>query len=278
MAELRALFDEVGHANRPRIVLVPGYSGVGKTAVVRELHAPVVRERGLFLSGKFDQYRRHVPYSAIVQALSQLVQHLLSESAETLATWKTELAAALGPNGRVLVDVVPDLALLIGPQPPVAELGPGESQNRFQLVFRAFVRLLARPGRPVVLLLDDLQWADRASLDLLQTIWDGANGPLLVVLGLPRQRGGPEPPVHRCRRDDAQGGRRHHRAARRAAGRSTRSTRWSPTRCTRRRRLRGPVAHPHGEDRGQPVLRQRVPANAAPRWPVAPRSDDRRLT
>jgi predicted ATPase/signal transduction histidine kinase len=182
VAQLRALFDEVGVANRPRILLVSGYSGVGKTAVVRELHAPVVRERGLFLSGKFDQYRHHVPYSAIVQALSELVQHLLTESAETLATWKREIAAALGSSGRVLTDVVPDLALLIGPQPPVAELGPGESQNRFQLVFRAFVRLLARPGRPVVLLLDDLQWADRASLELLQTIWDSSNGPLLVVL------------------------------------------------------------------------------------------------
>ncbi|HWE30992.1 MAG TPA: serine/threonine-protein kinase PknK, partial [Polyangia bacterium] len=182
VALLRALFDEVVAAHRPRVLLVSGYSGVGKTAVVRELQGPVVRERGLYLAGKFDQYRRHVPYSAIVQALSDLVRHLLTESATQLDEWKTDITDALGPNGRVLTDVVPDLELLIGAQPPVAELGPGESLNRFQLVFRAFIRLLARAGRPVVLLLDDLQWADRASLDLLQPMCDAANGPLLIVL------------------------------------------------------------------------------------------------
>ncbi|HEX4461043.1 MAG TPA: AAA family ATPase, partial [Polyangia bacterium] len=107
---------------------------------------------------------------------------LLTESATQLDEWKTDITDALGPNGRVLTDVVPDLELLIGAQSPVAELGPGESLNRFQLVFRAFIRLLARAGRPVVLLLDDLQWADRASLDLLQPMCDAANGPLLIVL------------------------------------------------------------------------------------------------
>ncbi|MCA1663145.1 MAG: AAA family ATPase, partial [Myxococcales bacterium] len=182
VAELVASFERVVATESPHLLLLSGYAGVGKTALVSELHKPVVAERGLFLAGKFDQLRRNVSYSALAHALRELVAQLLTESADEVDRWRSDILAAVGGAAGVLTEVVPELELIIGPQSPPAALGPGEAQNRFNLVFRSFLQLLANRGRPVVLVLDDLQWADRASLDLFEYIWPAVHGPMLAIL------------------------------------------------------------------------------------------------
>ena len=187
---LLAAFDRVVNSGAPELVLVSGYSGIGKSAVVNELHKALVPPRGLFASGKFDQYKRDIPYSTLVQAFQSLVRPLLGKSEAELARWRETLLEALGPNGRLMVDLVPELKLIIGEQPPVPELPPQDAQRRFQLVFRRFIGVFARPEHPLALFLDDLQWLDAATLDLLED--------LLTQVGraapdadrrLPRQRG-----------------------------------------------------------------------------------------
>src|SRR5262249_18708213 len=135
---LLGAFERVVTSGAPELVLVSGYSGIGKSSVVNELHTVLVPPRGLFLfaSGKFDQYRRDVPYAPVAQAFRQLVQSLLGRSEADLACWRHALLEALEPNGRLMVDLVPKLALIIGEQPPVPELSPQEAQQRFQLVVR----------------------------------------------------------------------------------------------------------------------------------------------
>jgi len=151
------------------VTLLGGSSGVGKTSVVGELYKPVVRERGRFIAGKSDQYKRDIPYTTIVQAFRELVRGLLAAGEASLVTWREHIGEALGVNGRLIVDVVPELELIIGPQPSVPDLDPREGQNRFELVFVAFVRVFAQPEHPLVIFLDDMQWADAATLALLQT-------------------------------------------------------------------------------------------------------------
>ncbi len=170
VASLRDAFDRMVASGRPELVLVAGYSGIGKSSLVNELYKPIIRERGLFAVGKFDQYKRDISYATIVQAFSGLVQELLAESEESIARWKLALLQALGVNGQLLVDVIPHIEPIIGPQPPLPELPPTESRNRFRMVFRRFVGVFARKNHPLVLFLDDLQWADAASLDLLENL------------------------------------------------------------------------------------------------------------
>ena len=154
----------------PELVLVSGYSGIGKSSVVDELHKVLVQPRGLFASGKFDQYKRDIPYATLVQAFQSLVRPLLSKSDTELASWRHALLEALGPNGRLIIDLIPELKLIIGDQPPVPELPPQQAQSRFQLVFRRFIGAFARPNHPLALFLDDLQWLDAATLDLLEDL------------------------------------------------------------------------------------------------------------
>ena len=142
-------------------MLVSGYSGIGKSSVVNELHKALVPPRGLFASGKFDQYKRDIPYATLAQAFQSLVRPLLSKSDAELASWRDALLEALGPNGRLMIDLVPELKLIIGEQPPVPELPPQEAQRRFQLVFRRFIGVFARPEHPLALFLDDLAMAGR---------------------------------------------------------------------------------------------------------------------
>jgi predicted ATPase len=164
---LLAAFDRIVKSGAPELVLVSGYSGIGKSSVVNELHKVLVPPRGLFASGKFDQYKRDIPYSTLAQAFQSLVRPLLGKGEAELASWRHALLEALGPNGRLMVDLVPELKLIIGERPPVPALPSQQAQSRFQLVFRRFIAVFARPEHPLALFLDDLQWLDPATLDLL---------------------------------------------------------------------------------------------------------------
>jgi PAS domain S-box-containing protein len=164
---LLASFDRLVANGTTELVLVSGYSGIGKSSVVNELHKALVPPRGLFASGKFDQYKRDIPYATLGQAFQSLVRSLLSQSEVELGRWRDTLIDALGPNGQLMVNLVPELELVIGKQPAVAELPPQDAQNRFQMVFRNFLGVFARKEHPLALFLDDLQWLDPATLDLL---------------------------------------------------------------------------------------------------------------
>ena len=167
---LLASFENVVATGRPELVLVSGYSGIGKSSVVNELHKVLVPPRGLFASGKFDQYKRDIPYSTLAQAFQSLVRPLLAQREVELRVWRDALRDALGPNGLLMVNLVPELKLVIGEQPAVPELSPQDSKARFQLVFQRFVGVFARPEHPLALFLDDLQWLDAATLDFLQDL------------------------------------------------------------------------------------------------------------
>jgi PAS domain S-box-containing protein len=165
---LIAVFDRVVTQGTPELVLVSGYSGIGKSSVVNELHKALVPSRGLFASGKFDQYKRDIPFATLGQAFQGLVRSLLTQSEAELGRWRDSLSEALGPHGQLIVNLVPELEFVIGKQPPVAELPPQDAQNRFQMVFRYFLGVFAREEHPLALFLDDLQWLDAATLDLLE--------------------------------------------------------------------------------------------------------------
>ena len=168
VATLLAAFERIVSGGTPELVLVSGYSGIGKSSVVHELHKMLVPPRGLFASGKFDQYKREIPYATLAQAFQSLIRSLLAKSDAELAPWRDALREALGPNGQLMVDIVPELKLVVGDQSPVPELPPQDAQRRFQLVFRRFLGVFARPEHPLALFLDDLQWLDAATLDLLE--------------------------------------------------------------------------------------------------------------
>jgi PAS domain S-box-containing protein len=163
-------FERVVASGTPELVLVSGYSGIGKSSVVNELHKVLVPPRGLFASGKFDQFKRDIPYTTLAQAFQSLIRPLLSKSEAELRNWRDALREALGPNGRLIVDLVPELKFILGEQPPVPDLPPQDAQGRFQLVFRRFIGVFARREHPLALFLDDLQWLDAATLDLLEDL------------------------------------------------------------------------------------------------------------
>src|SRR5580704_15264885 len=180
---LLTAFDRIVGGGRPELVLVSGYSGIGKSEVVNELHKPLVQPRGLFASGKFDQYKRDIPYATLAQAFQGPIRRLLSQNEEDLRKWQDALREALDPNGLLLVDLVPELKHIIGEQPPVPELPPQEAQRRFQMVFRRFIGVFARPEHPLALFLDDMQWLDVATLDLLQELLTQADVHHLLMIG-----------------------------------------------------------------------------------------------
>jgi PAS domain S-box-containing protein len=180
---LLASFDRVVTTGSPELVLVSGYSGIGKSSVVNELHKVLVPPRGLFASGKFDQYKRDIPYATLAQALQSLVRPLLSRSEAQLSVWRDAFREALGPNGLLILDLVPELKFIIGEQPPVPVLPPQDAQRRFQLVFRRFISVFARPEHPLALFLDDLQWLDAATLDLLEDLLTHPDVRHLMLIG-----------------------------------------------------------------------------------------------
>ncbi|PTL82111.1 AAA family ATPase [Vitiosangium sp. GDMCC 1.1324] len=183
IAALLRAFERVVGTGSPELVLVSGYSGIGKSALVYELHKPIVREQGFFISGKFDQYKRDIPYSTIVQAFRELVLEILAESEERISAFRQRLLGALGSNGQLIVDVIPPVELVVGRQPPVPELPPTEAQNRFRMVLQHFIGVFAREEHPLALFLDDLQWADSASLALLQDLVTHPDMRHLLVIG-----------------------------------------------------------------------------------------------
>jgi predicted ATPase/signal transduction histidine kinase len=169
---LRAAFERARNAGAgaPSMLLVSGYPGIGKTALIHELYRPIVRQQAYFVSGKFDQVARSVPFGALIQAFRGLVRQMLTESEARLGDWRSALARALGANGGVLAEVVPEIEFIIGKQSPPVPLGAAETLNRFQRVFQSFVAAVAQPAHPLVIFLDDLQWADAATLSLLDPL------------------------------------------------------------------------------------------------------------
>ena len=165
---LLAAFDRVATHGTRELVLVSGYSGVGKSSVVNELHKALVSQRGLFASGKFDQYKRDIPYATLAQAFQSLVRQILVRSEADVGQWRQDLQEALGPNGQLIVNLIPEVEFIIGKQPAVPDLPPRDAQNRFRLVFQRFLGAFARKEHPLALFLDDLQWMDAASLELLE--------------------------------------------------------------------------------------------------------------
>ncbi|MGB3405575.1 MAG: AAA family ATPase [Microcoleaceae cyanobacterium] len=165
------------------MMLVAGYSGVGKTAVVNEVHKPIVKQRGYFIKGKFDQFNRNIPFSAFVQALRDLMSQLLSESDVQLQQWKDKILEAVGENGQVIIEVIPELEKVIGTQSPVTELSGTAAQNRFNLLFQKFINVFTLKKHPLVIFLDDLQWADSASLNLLKLLISEADYKYLFLIG-----------------------------------------------------------------------------------------------
>ncbi|MGK7919363.1 MAG: AAA family ATPase [Trichodesmium sp.] len=165
------------------MILVAGFSGIGKTAVVNEVHKPIVRQRGYFIKGKYDQFNRNIPFSAFVQAFRDLMNNILSESDASLANWQAKILEVVGENGEVIINVIPELEQIIGKQPPVPQLSGNAAQNRFNLLFSKFVCLFATKDHPLVIFLDDLQWGDMASLNLLKVLMGKSEASHLLVLG-----------------------------------------------------------------------------------------------
>ncbi|MEG5162966.1 AAA family ATPase [Microcoleus sp. AT3-A2] len=176
---LLAAFERVRNASA-EMMLVAGFSGIGKTAVVNEVHKPIARQRGYFIKGKYDQFQRNIPFSAFVQAFRELMGQLLSESDAQLHRWKNLILTAVGESGQVLIDVIPELEHIIGAQSPALELSGSAAQNRFNLLMQKFVQVFTQAEHPLVMFLDDLQWADSASLKLLQLLMEDT-GHLLVL-------------------------------------------------------------------------------------------------
>jgi PAS domain S-box-containing protein len=176
-------FGRVAHGGSMELVLVSGYSGVGKSSVVNELHKTIVSQRGLFAWGKFDQYKRDIPYATIAQSLHGLVGQILGQNDEALVRWRSSLQEALGQNAQLVINLVPQIELIIGKQPQVQELSPRDAQSRFQTVLRRFIGVFAQTEHPLVLFLDDLQWIDPATLDLLKHLTTHAEVRNLLLIG-----------------------------------------------------------------------------------------------
>ncbi|MGB5970467.1 MAG: serine/threonine-protein kinase PknK [Spirulinaceae cyanobacterium] len=182
ITQLLTTFEGVSQGGS-EMILVSGYSGIGKSALVNEIHKPILRQRGYFISGKFDQLQRDIPYGAIALAFKDLIRQLLTESEAALQSWKSQLLEALEPNAQVIIDVIPELEQIIGKQSAVEQLGATETQNRFSLFFQRFMRVFAQEKHPLVIFLDDLQWADLASLNLIRLLITDADSKYLLMIG-----------------------------------------------------------------------------------------------
>jgi diguanylate cyclase (GGDEF)-like protein len=175
-------FERVSQGSK-EIAFVAGYSGIGKTSLVREVHKPIVKHKGYYIQGKFDQLQQSIPYSAIVTAFQNLVKQVLAENEASLQELKESLIRALGNVGQVVIDVIPEIELIIGKQPPVPSLNPSDAQIRFNLAFQNVVRVFAQPNHPLVIFLDDLQWADNSSLNFIETILQDDETNYLFIIG-----------------------------------------------------------------------------------------------
>ena len=179
---LMAAFERISQGST-EMMLVSGYSGIGKSSLVNEVHKPMVRKHGYFISGKFDQFKRDIPYASLIQAFQELIRQLLTEEQDRIETWKAKILEAVGPNGQVIIDVIPQVELIVGEQNSVPRLAAAEAQNRFNLVFQKFIHVFANPEHPLVLFLDDLQWADSASIKLIQLLISDSDSQSLLIIG-----------------------------------------------------------------------------------------------
>ncbi|MDJ0597268.1 MAG: AAA family ATPase [Crocosphaera sp.] len=165
------------------LILVSGYAGIGKSVLIREIYPSVSQKKGYFISGKFEQFQRNIPYAAIIQACQELVNQLLTESNQKIKEWRDKLLIALGVNGQIIIDVIPEVEQIIGSQPDVIPLESKEAQNRFNLVFQNFLKVFTKQQHPLVIFLDDLQWSDTGSLQLIQSLITTLDDQSLLIIG-----------------------------------------------------------------------------------------------
>ncbi|MEM7724993.1 MAG: AAA family ATPase [Cyanobacteria bacterium P01_A01_bin.45] len=175
-------FEQVA-GGQTHLMLVSGYSGIGKTSVINEVNKPITQRKGYFISGKFDQFKRDIPYASLIQAFEFLVGQLLSESETQIQQWKEKIQTAVGNNGQVIVDIIPSVELIIGKQPEVSQLAPIESQNRLNRIFPEFIKIFCQKEHPLVIFLDDLQWVDSATLQLMQLLVTDTGIEHLLLIG-----------------------------------------------------------------------------------------------
>ncbi|TGK15231.1 GAF domain-containing protein [Leptospira fluminis] len=175
-------FKEVAADGKTKMVLIAGYSGVGKSSLVREINKPLTESKGYFITGKFDQYNRNLPFSAVIQVFSSLIELILTEPPERIEAWRSKIRKALGANGKVVTDVIPELEIIIGKQEPIPELGPQENANRFYVVFQNFIKVFAASEHPLAIFLDDMQWADTGSLELLKNLMEDVTVSYLFLM------------------------------------------------------------------------------------------------
>ncbi|NMG09449.1 AAA family ATPase [Brasilonema sp. UFV-L1] len=185
---LLTAFKRISYGNdhtppRSEIMLIPGYSGLGKSVLVQEVYKFLTQQQGYFISGKFEEFSRNIPYSGFLQAFRELIKQLLTESESQINLWREKLLEAFGPNGQMLIDVIPEIELIIGQQLSVPALSSIEFQNRFNLVFQNFVKVFTQPEHPLVIFLDDLQWVDSASMQLIQLLMTAENSQYLFFIG-----------------------------------------------------------------------------------------------
>lgn len=183
--EIKFLLDTFERVNQghSELMLVAGHAGVGKSSLVHEVHKPMVEKRGYFITGKFDQLKRNIPYDPIIQALDGLIQQFLMEDGQKINEWRTRILKSLGTNSGVITEVLPSLEKIIGKQPPPIALGPTETQNRFIVVFQSFIQVLAAKDHPLVMFLDDLQWVDLPSLKLINALISQPSIQYLLIIG-----------------------------------------------------------------------------------------------
>ncbi|MEA5506272.1 AAA family ATPase [Halotia wernerae UHCC 0503] len=182
IATLMAVFERVS-LGANEMMLVSGFSGIGKSALVQEVYKPITRQHGYLIAGKFDQFQRNIPYTSIIQAFRSLVLQLLTENEIAIALWREKLLTALGSNGQVMIEVIPEVELIIGSQPAVVDLPPTEATNRFNLVLQNFIKVFTCQEHPLVIFLDDLQWVDGASLKLIEMLMTVADHKYLFLIG-----------------------------------------------------------------------------------------------
>ncbi|MBF0396311.1 MAG: AAA family ATPase [Desulfobacterales bacterium] len=183
--EIKILFEAFERMciGAKEMLLVAGYSGIGKTAIIQEVLKPLVRKKGYFISGKFDQLRRDLPYASLIQAFTGLIQQILTEKEERISLWKNKLLEQLGDSGKVITDVIPELELIIGKQQDVMKLAPAEAQNRFNLIFQRFVKAFAQEEHPLIIFFDDLQWADLPSLKMIDLLMTSPERLYIFMIG-----------------------------------------------------------------------------------------------
>jgi predicted ATPase/signal transduction histidine kinase/tRNA A-37 threonylcarbamoyl transferase component Bud32 len=182
VASLMSAFERVS-VGRSEMILVSGYAGIGKSCLVNEIHKSILQKRGYFISGKFDQFKRNIPYAALIESFQELSQQLLTESAAQIAIWKQKLLAAFGDLGQIIIDVIPEIEKVVGQQPSIPQLGATETQNRFHRVFQKFIQVFTQKEHPLVVFFDDLQWADSASLKLIQTLMIDPDHQYFLLIG-----------------------------------------------------------------------------------------------